>query len=128
MPSNAELHRQMDAAVNSGDVEAISGFMTDDVVNHMAGEGPFAGDYQGKEAFFEVFGKMMELTGGQFSVEHRDILESAERSVAISTVSATRDGKTFEGDIIDICRWRDGQVAEEWLVPFDQPAFDQFFS
>jgi uncharacterized protein len=128
MASNADLHRQMDEALNKGDVDTAQDLMAEDMVSHFIGDNPFAGDYRGRDAFFEVFQQVTELTDGNFSAEHRDVMASEEHSVALSKLSATRKGRPFEGDVVDICRWRDGQLVEEWIIPFDQQAFDAFWS
>jgi uncharacterized protein len=128
MASNAELHRKMDEGLTKGDMDSVRELIAEDVVNHVPGRNPLAGVHQGRDAFFERLQQIVDLTGGNVSVEHRDILESEEHSVALSTMSATREGKTFKGDIVDICRWRDGRVIEEWVIPFDQHAFDAFLS
>ena len=128
MPTNGELHGRMDEALNSGDLETARGLMAEDYVGHFSGQNPFAGDYRGRDAFFEVFQRINEETGGNFSVEHREVLSSDEHSVALSRMSATRDGQQFEGDVADICRWKDGRVVEEWILAFDQQTFDAFWS
>jgi hypothetical protein len=34
----------------------------------------------------------------------------------------------LEFDLCEVVRWRDGQVAEEWLLVDDQYAYDEFWS
>jgi uncharacterized protein len=128
MVSNADLHRTMDEALNEGDLDAAREFMADDMVVHLVGDNPFAGDYQGPDGFFDVFQQVADLTAGTFSTEHRDILASEGRSIAITKMSATRAGNTFEGDVVDICLWNDGKVVEEWILPLEPQAFNAFWS
>jgi ketosteroid isomerase-like protein len=61
-------------------------------------------------------------------LEDVDFRASGERSVALSRVRATRDGVTAEWNMCEVCRWRDGQVAEEWVFVEDQDAYDEFWS
>ena len=128
MASNADLHRRMDEALNKGDLDAARELMADDMVAHFVIDNPFGGNYHGLDAFFEVNQQVYDLTDGTFSVEHRDTLESDERSIAISKMSATRDGNRFEGDVVDICLWKDRKLVEEWILPLNPQEFNAFWS
>jgi uncharacterized protein len=126
--SNAELHQKMDEALFKGDADAAQEFLSENLVFHVSGGSRFSGEYRGRDAFFELFGTFNDLTDGTFSSEHRETLDNDTHSIALSKVSARRDDKQLEGDFVDICRWQDGQVVEEWIVPFDQRETDAFWS
>jgi uncharacterized protein len=128
MASNAELHQKLDQALFKGDLDTARELMAENLVIHVSGESPFSGEHRGRDAFFELFGSLNDLTGGSFSSEHRETLDNDSHSIAISKVSAARDDKRLDGELLDICRWQDGQVVEEWIVPFDQREADEFWS
>ncbi len=70
---------------------------------HWPGKSQISGDLKGKEAVFEAFGKLNEMTGGNIKLEDRDFLASDDRSVALS------------------------RVVEEWVFLDDQYAYDEFW-
>lgn len=55
---NLELLRRGYAAYGAGDMDTINELLADDVVWHVAGRSPIAGDYSGKEQVFGLFGKL----------------------------------------------------------------------
>jgi uncharacterized protein len=126
--SNTDLHQKLDQALLEGDMDTARELLAEDLVFHVSGESRFSGEHRGRDAFFELFGTLNDLTGGTFSSEHRETLDNDGYSIALSKVSATRDDKQLDGDVVDICRWQDGQVVEEWIVPFDQREADAFWS
>src|SRR5215210_2241948 len=50
MHPNAELMRKAAELLNTGDVPGFLALHTDDVVMHIPGSGPLAGDYRGRDA------------------------------------------------------------------------------
>ncbi len=71
---------------------------------------------------------MAELSGGTIRIKDHDFLGSDEHTIALFQITASREGKTLEANYCEIVHWRDGQVAEDWCVAFDQYAFDEFWS
>ena len=58
--------RQANAAFGSGDLGALqSQFLAEDVVWHVPGRGPLAGDYQGIAEVIALFGKISRVPGGR---------------------------------------------------------------
>jgi ketosteroid isomerase-like protein len=125
---NVELLRKGYGAYSSGDVEVLNDLFADDIVWHVTGRSPLAGDYKGRDQVFGFFGKLMELSGGTSKIEVHDVLANDEHGVAIVTGSATRDGKSFNGQDVHIFHIRGGQVVEFWDSPVDQYAADEFWS
>ena len=125
---NAALHRSGHDAFLRGDMSFLSGLLADDTVWHWPGKSRISGVLKGKEAVFEAFERVNELTEGNFRFEDLDFLASDERTVALSRVSATRGGETLEYDMCEMVRWRDGQIVEEWVFFEDQYAVDEFWS
>lgn len=125
---NLDLLRRGYAAYGAGDMNTINELFADDVVWHVAGRGPLAGDYPGKEKVFGFFAKLQELSGGTSTVEVHDLLANDEHGVAIVTESATRDGRSHQGRATHVLHIRDGQVTEFWDAQTDQYSADEFWS
>ena len=51
-----------------GDLDAVEEFLADDVVWHVPGTSPIAGDYRGREAVTAYFRLRRELAGGAIRV------------------------------------------------------------
>jgi ketosteroid isomerase-like protein len=62
---NGELIREGFEAFAKGDMDTVSRLFDDDIKWHAAGTSALSGDFQGKEAVFAFFGKLMELTRGR---------------------------------------------------------------
>ena len=125
---NLELLRRGYAAYDSGDMDTINELFADDVVWHVAGRGPLAGDYNGKEQVFGYLARLQEMSEGTAKVEVHDFLANDDHGVAVVTESATRDGRNHEGRATHVFHLRDGHVTEFWDAQTDQYAADEFWS
>jgi len=125
---NLDLLRRGYAAYGAGDMDTINELFHDDVVWHVAGHSPIAGDYEGKEQVFGFFGKLAELSGGTSKVEVHDLLADDEHGVALVKESATRNGRSHEGQATHVFHVRDGKVTEFWDAQVDQYAADEFWA
>jgi ketosteroid isomerase-like protein len=62
------------------DIEALrNDYFTEDVVWHSPGRNPPSGDYRGIDEVMVAFGKLLEATGGNFSLEIHDRIASLTR-------------------------------------------------
>ena len=112
---NATTYRRTADAFRAGDREALAALIDEDVVWHIPGSGPLAGDIQGREALFRFFDRLLEVTEGTFMIKEHDILGSDEHVVALSSWSAVREGPRERG-----CRGRlplSGRSAARALEP-----------
>ena len=124
---NLEIARAGYEAFASGDLAAVSDLFSDDIVWHSGGSNVLTGDYKGKEAVLGFFGLLMQESGGSFTNEIHDMLANDEHGVALVTMSATRDGKSFEGNVVHIFHMSDGNMTEFWAIPEDQSGYDEFW-
>jgi ketosteroid isomerase-like protein len=69
------------------------------------GKSPFPGDYQ-----------------------LNNVVAGDDLAVALTTVSAQRDGKALLDDTVQVFRIRDGKATEVWSYPADVYANDAFWS
>ena len=114
-------------AFATGDLAAVSDLLSDSIVWHSGGSNVLTGDYKGKEAVLGFFGLLMQESGGSFRNEIHDMLANDEHGVALVTMSATRDGKSFEGNLVHIFHMSDGNMTEFWAIPEDQSRYDEFW-
>lgn len=125
---NVDLLRKGYEAYSTGDMDTITALFADDILWHVAGRSPLAGDYKGRDQVFGFFGKLMELSGGTSKVEVHDILANDEHGVAIVTGSGSRNGRSLNSPDVHVFHLRGGQVVEFWDSPLDQYEADEFWS
>lgn len=124
---NVSLHRKGHDAFRSGDIDTLGGLFAEDTLWHWPGRSDFGGDFRGRDVILELLGKFGQRADA-LEFEDREFLANDTHTTSLGHMRATRDGKTLEFDVYEVVRWRDGQVAEEWLLVGDQYAFDEFWS
>lgn len=125
---NEELYRKGFEAFQKGDTETLKDHFAEDIVWHVAGRGPFAGDYKGIAEVIGLFGRQMESTGGTLKLELHDLLADDEHVVALVRTTADRNGKRINDPGVHVVHVRDGKLSESWFHPSDQYAVDEFFA
>lgn len=125
---NEGLMREGFAAFGRGDIDAQRKMFADDVCWHAVGRSPLAGDYVGTEQVLQYFTRLVELTGGTFSLELHDLLANDEHAVALVTVRGERPGRQLADNEVLTFHIRDGKVSEVWSHHTDLYAVDEFFS
>lgn len=82
-------------AFNSGDFDTLRTILSHDVVQHVPGNSQLAGAYKGIDAVFGYYGKLAELTDGQFRADLIDVCGDGQGHVtAVHQITATRGGVT----------------------------------
>ena len=101
----------------------------DDVVLHVPGSHPLAGDHRGPEALVRFVEASRERTETGEHIEVLDVLEGADHAAAYLRVTAERAGKEpLDNTTVHLLRLVDGRVAEVWLHNWDNTAVNEFWS
>ena len=114
------------AAMGEGDFATLNDMFAEDLVWHDCGRNQLSGDYRGREAVFQYFGKVMEVTEGSLHIALHSVLADDEHGVALMTISAIRGRRSLNVNAVDVMHLRDGEVAEVWAIPTDQYTYDEF--
>src|SRR5258708_13904784 len=86
---NVDLVRAASAAFGRGDLSALQNqYMAENIIWHVAGTGPLAGDYQGIAQVRGVLGKISDLSGGTVRPQLHDVLVSNDHTAALATKRA----------------------------------------
>lgn len=125
--TDAEALRSGYEAFAKGDMDAVAKLFSPDIRWNIGGKSEISGTYEGHEAVFAFFGRLMELTEGTFQVEIHDLLASDDHVVVLVRESATRGDKHLDSNEVHVWHLDDGIATEYWGIPQDQYKVDAFF-
>ncbi len=109
-------------------METLRALIAADIVWHVPGANRMAGEVRGREALFDWFRRLRDVTGGTFTLEEHDVLGGAEHVIALSLMGAVRDGITVSVPVISVFHYREGRQYERWFHPVDTAAWDRMFA
>src|SRR5260370_311776 len=126
---NEDLVRAASAAFGRGDLSALKDhYFAENIVWHIAGTGPLAGDYEGIAQVMGVLGKISELSGGTVQPELHDVLVSTDHTVALATIRAERSGKQLQLNLVHVIHSENGKATEVWTHSSDPEAAAEFWT
>ncbi len=111
-----------------GPVEPVAELLADDIVWHVPGTSPIAGDHRGREAVIAYFERRRTLADHTFTLHPKGALEDGDAVVQLVDGEATIGGERRTWRTAGVYRIADGRIAEVWLVPLDLEAFDAVWS
>lgn len=107
--------------------EGVRAVLSDDVVWHVPGVSAIAGEHRGIDAVLSYMERRRRMTDATFSVNVHGVAVIGDRVVQLAGGSCIRDGQELRWETVGVFRVAEGHVAECWLVPFDQAAFDRIW-
>jgi uncharacterized protein len=125
---NVERTRAGFRAFNEDDVATILELLDQDIVWRIPGRNQMAGTYAGRDATLAVLRRTAELTGGTYRIDLQWAVADEEHVVVVYRASGRRGDRALDIDQALVVRVADGRWVEVDAVPFDQHAFDEFWS
>jgi ketosteroid isomerase-like protein len=125
---NAERVRRGFEAFAAGDLSAVAELVAPDCIWRIRGASALAGEYHGRDAILALLRRTAELSGATYRVEPRWVAASDEQLVVVYRATGRRDARTLDLEQALVCRLADGLLVEVDALPFDQYAFDAFWS
>jgi len=123
---NAVAARRSYAASNSGDLDVIREYFTDDAVLHLAGNNAMSGTYRGRDTVMDAIARASQGWGMHSELEA--LLASDDHVIAFVRVTSERDGKTLDVVVAQAVKVNaEGKATEAWFLPNDQGGYDRFF-
>ena len=123
---NAVAARRSYAASNSGDLDVIREYFTDDAVLHLAGDNAMSGTYRGRDGVMDAIARASQGWGMHSELEA--LLASDDHVIAFVRVTSERDGKTLDVVVAQAVKVNAvGKATEAWFLPNDQGGYDRFF-
>ncbi|MGN6362578.1 MAG: nuclear transport factor 2 family protein [Thermomicrobiales bacterium] len=108
--------------------DELAALLAPDIAWHVPGANAVAGDYRGHHEVLDYFRRRRDLTDRSFVVTPRGMLADATRVVRFADGEAVLGGETRRWRTVGIFEVRGARIAECWLVPFDQHAFDAIWA
>ena len=108
-----------------GDLAPVEALLADDVVWHVPGTSPIAGDYRGRDAVIDYFRARRERAGGTIEITKTGDVSHDEALVQLADGRAALGGRDVVWRTAGVYRVAGGRIAEAWLVPLDQEQFDE---
>jgi len=125
MHPNEKVLRDIDEAQMNGDMEAFMAALTDDVQIHMGGRSSFAGHFRGKEEFAKLFERFMERTP-EYTFEGHAYFADDEHGVSLQRSHYKRGDETLDTNDVFVNHFKDGKIAEIWLLTDRSDEVDAF--
>ena len=123
-----DFHDHQNRFYAGGDQEPVRAMLTPDVVWHVPGHSAIAGEHRGRDQVLRYFAKRRTLTNATFRIDVRGVLADDQRTVILATGLLEHGGETFTWRTIAIFRIAEGKIAECWVIPHDQGAYDEIWS
>lgn len=123
---NVTVVDQMTRAIFSHDRDTLTTLFTDDLVFHVRGALPIAGDHSGVDGLLGAIGRMFELTGGNIKLEQLFCVGTGDFAAEWEHASLTVDGRTLDIHNAFVYRFEGDRIAEMWFLsgaPVDSASF-----
>jgi ketosteroid isomerase-like protein len=121
---NALAYHRTAEAFRQGDFDAIGALVAEDVVWHVPGDHPLAGDHVGRERVLELLARLGPLG---FTLREHDVFGDDDHVCALSLMGARREGLEVETRVVSVFHFRHGQQTERWFYPEDAVTWNRIF-
>jgi uncharacterized protein len=123
----AELHRRQAEMYAGGSIDAVAELLAEDIVWHVPGSSPLAGDHRGLVEVIRYFDNRRRLANETMRMQPGDIVADGEAVAQFVQGSAVLGGEEVSWQTVGVYRIAGGRIHEVWLVPLDLAKFDRIW-
>src|SRR5215203_2750862 len=125
-----ELHRRQAEMYAGGPVEPVLDLLAEDIVWHVPGGSPLAGDHRGQREVVEYFERRRDLAGATMQMRPGRATVEGDAVAQFVEGVAFLGGERVSWQTIGVYRLDAGhsELREVWLVPLDSALFDLIWS
>ena len=123
-----EFHDRQNRFYAGGEQGPVAAMLSADVTWHVPGQSAIAGVHRGREEVLRHFARRRKMADSTFRISVRGVLADDERAVILAGGELDHRGQTFAWGTVGIFRVEEGLIAECWVLPHDQEAFDRIWS
>ena len=113
--ANVDTVNRMTEAIFSQDHDTLAKIFTDDLVFHLRGPDPMAGDHSGLGGFLGVIGSWFEATNGQIELDQQFCVGTDGWAAECEHATLGRKGKTLQSHNAFVYRFDGDRIAEMWM-------------
>jgi len=113
---NVALINRMTKAVFDKDRETLAKLFTEDMTFHVRGALPRPGDHTGVDGFLGVLGSIFELTEGDVKIEQLFCIAEGSWAADWEHAVLGRHGRTLDTKNMFVYEFRDGRIADIWMI------------
>jgi len=126
----AELHRRQGEMYAGGPVDPVAELLAEDIVWHVPGGSPIAGDHRGTAAVVEYFESRRRLADATMQMRPGEAIVDGDAVAQFVTGTATLGGESVSWQTIGVYRLdaEHRRILEVWLVTLDADLFDRIWS
>ncbi len=125
---NVTAINRITRAVFEHDEQTLARLFSEDVVFHVRGPLPCAGDHRGVDGFLGALGTLFKLTDGAVKLEQLCCMAEGPWATEWENVVYARHGRTLETKDVFVYRFEDGRTAEIWMLDAAPPESESFWS
>jgi len=125
-----ELHRRQGAMYAGGSIDPVVELLTNDIVWHVPGKSPIAGDHRGVAQVTDYFKRRRQLADSTMRMRPGEAMVADEAVAQFVEGSAVIDRNRVSWKTMGIYRVDPERllVDEVWLVPLNGDLFDRIWS
>jgi ketosteroid isomerase-like protein len=112
---NVETVNRMTEAIFNQDHDTLAKIFTDDMVFHLRGPHPMAGDHPGLGGLLGVLGSFFEATNGQIELDQQFCAGADGWAAEWEHATLGRKGKTLQSRNAFVYRFDGDRIAEMWM-------------
>jgi ketosteroid isomerase-like protein len=112
---NVTTVNAMTSAIVEQDHDTLAKLMTDDVVLHLRGPVPQAGDHEGVGGLLEAIGSLIESVNGDLQLEQQFCIGTDGWAAEWEHATLGRKGKTLESRNSFVYRFDGDRIDEMWM-------------
>jgi hypothetical protein len=126
----AELHRRQSEMYGGGAIAHVAEMLAEEIVWHVPGSSPIAGDHRGRARVIEYFETRRRLAEATMRMRPGRLIEEGDSVAQFVEGEAQLGGEPVSWRTVGVYRvdLDAGQVREVSLVPLDVDLFDRIWS
>ena len=126
--NNIDIAKSYIKAAQTGDQALLASLISPEVVWHQPGNNQFSGTHKGLPAVGAMLGKMMDVSGGTFTISRAAHFMANGDWVAVQLEFAgERDGVKLAQPGVDLIRIESGKIVEVRLFSSNPEEEDAFW-
>jgi ketosteroid isomerase-like protein len=126
----AELHRRQGEMYAGGSIHSVAELLAEDIVWHVPGSSPIAGDHRGIAQVADYFESRRRLANATMRMRPGEVMSAGDAVAQFVAGEAELDGEEVSWQTIGVYRVdvELQRILEVWLVPLDLDLFDRLWS